>query len=224
MLRVGGVGSREFKKLELVSRLLETLPKNKVILVSGGARGVDHAFAGGGKGMGRWKGFATDIFPPEVERGCSAADYRKAAFARNKTIAAQSQVVVAFWDYESGGTANTIAHATVLGKPVYVVGPHGEGFDEAVAGVLRLLDTSTKSDTAEDDAKIGRLLRVMPCGHRIHRLITYNKGKEYKEFTVYDRVGVVAFSEDPLVALLSAFGKYSKEIYGNSVHASRDAQ
>lgn len=210
MLRVGGVGSRDYKKLNLVHEFVDALPNTGVLLISGGARGVDHAFAGGGE---KWRGKQTEIHRPQVKPGCTKEEYAAAAYARNKTIAARSQVLIAFWDYNSRGTANTIAHACALGRTVFVIGPHGENFAEALAGTLFALrpdPVSQKLKTTQEDLTIGRLLRKMPVNNRILRLPCVDRhGKS--EFTIYNRLGEVqAFSEDPHAALLSAFGRYDK--------------
>lgn len=215
-LKIGGVGSRDFKDTSIVQRFIDALPNRGVVLVSGGARGVDAAFAGTSDG-GKWRGKQTKIFKPiGITEGCSAFEYRKAAFARNRSIVKYSDIVIAFWDGDSNGTANSLGHAALLRKPAYVVGPHGEGFDEALAAVLAMLDLERMMADGLtlqtlDDQRIGQVLRAMPCNWRIHRLPYYNKGKEWSEYTVYNTAGdVVAFSQDPHAALVSAFGRFTK--------------
>lgn len=210
MLRVGGVGSRDYKKLGLVHDFVDALPNTGVLLVSGGAKGVDHAFAGGVSG--KWRGKQTEIFKPQVADGCSREEYARAAYARNKTIAARSEILIAFWDGDSRGTANTIAHACSLGRTVFVIGKHGENFAEALAGTLLKLKPDAgneKLKTQKENLEIGRLIRQMPVNNRILRLPCVDRLAS--EFTIYNTMGeVAAFSEDPHAALLSAFGRYDK--------------
>lgn len=214
-MRIGGVGSRDYKDTSIVQRFVDALPNRGVVLVSGGARGVDAAFAGTAE-RGKWRGKETEVYKPVVQPGCSKFEYALAAFARNKTIVKRSDVVVAFWDYKSGGTANSLAWAATLGKPAYVVGPHGEGFDEALAAVLTRLNVAQEFDDSYiqrgiEDQNMGRMMRAMPCNWKIHRLPYYNKGKEWSEYTVYNTTGdVVAFSKDPHAAFVSAFGRFTK--------------
>lgn len=217
MLKVAGVGSRDFKDLAMVQRFVDALPDNGVVLVSGCARGVDHAFAGGvGDGQGIWRNKRTDNAKPQIRDGMEKWEITKAMFARNSVIASRCDIMVVFWCNDSGGSANAVTKAVQRRKPVHIIGPHGEGFDEALAAVLSQIDTKQEFDDSFiqqgiEDQRIGRMIRAMPCNNKIHRLPYYNKGQMTSEFTIYNTMGdLVAFSEDPHAALVSAFGRYVK--------------
>lgn len=114
---VGVVGSRDYPELDRVRRLIDQLHP-QVCVVSGGARGVDREAVMHAKGTGR---LAVEITP----YGDSREEWVSAAFARNGMIALVSDVVVAFWDGQSPGTADTIRRAMKLGKCIVV--PPQEG-------------------------------------------------------------------------------------------------
>lgn len=105
---VGIVGSRGYPEPERVAALLKLLAANTVI-ISGGAEGPDRAAVAGA--LGSWR--------PAVELKPIGSDknlWVQAAHARNGMIALCSDVVVAFWDGQSSGTADTISKALKLGK------------------------------------------------------------------------------------------------------------
>ncbi len=100
-MRVAIVGSREGVDLERVRRFVRTLPKD-VVVVSGGARGVDAAAESEAKRCGlkvvvllaRWKQYG-----------------RSAGFRRNEELAAyleKGDRLVAFWNGVSNGTRHVV--------------------------------------------------------------------------------------------------------------------
>jgi hypothetical protein len=107
------VGSRSWPDLDRVRAVVDTLPEGTVV-VSGGARGVD-----------------TAAWLAAQARGLRAvvhlADWKKhgnaAGVIRNTAIVESCDEVIAFWDGESRGTADTIRKARAAGKPVRVVRP-----------------------------------------------------------------------------------------------------
>ena len=116
-MNIAIVGSRTFDDYHaflnsLIPYLEEVCPDGKCEFISGGAKGVDS--------MARMY----------AEKSCRKIhelkpDYGKnypkiAPLIRNKEIAKRCDVMVAFWDGLSGGTANAIAWATSLGKTVKV--------------------------------------------------------------------------------------------------------
>lgn len=120
MTRVAIVGSRNFGNAGLVAAVVQSLA-NKIgienlIIVSGGAKGVD-----------TWAeiaaidlGVATRIYKADWDK------YGKGAgFLRNTDIITNSDYVIAFWDELSRGTADSIQKAKSLGKKVVVLNKHG---------------------------------------------------------------------------------------------------
>lgn len=114
-MRVAVIGSRGYPHERLVRRFVETLARKdpETILVSGGARGVDHW----AEDEARHRGLKVEIYPADWENLG-----RGAGFARNTTIVENSDVVVAFWDGKSRGTLDSIKKARQAGKRLYVLG------------------------------------------------------------------------------------------------------
>jgi predicted Rossmann fold nucleotide-binding protein DprA/Smf involved in DNA uptake len=107
---VGIVGSRAYPELHRVRQLVALLPMTTVV-ISGGADGVDAAAmeAVVSRGLA-----GVDMIPSGRER----PEFLRAIFARNLFLALCSDVVVAFWDGSSHGTADTIRRALKMGKCV----------------------------------------------------------------------------------------------------------
>jgi len=114
------VGSRDFPDpnppvLAYISALREKWsPFTGLAVVSGGARGVDHAAKLAADKLG------LDIIElkPDWEM------YGKSAgFVRNESIIKAADQVVAFWDGESRGTKNSIDWAFKLRKRTEVIFP-----------------------------------------------------------------------------------------------------
>ena len=109
--RIAIVGSRGYSNLEAVRRFVRSLPRDAIV-ISGGAPGVDRAAEREAKKLG----LALIVYRAEWEKLG-----RGAGIIRNGTIVESCDRVVAFWDGESRGTANTIARARRLGKPVEII-------------------------------------------------------------------------------------------------------
>lgn len=99
--RVAVVGSRSRIDKEYIHRQLNELHSKKPIdlIVSGGARGVDSI----AEDWAFIKGVETKIFLPDWD-----SYGKKAGFLRNNDIVNTADVVYAFWDGESKGTASSI--------------------------------------------------------------------------------------------------------------------
>jgi predicted Rossmann fold nucleotide-binding protein DprA/Smf involved in DNA uptake len=115
--KVAVVGSRDFADKH---RLYDIMTKNYdriKLVISGGARGADSLAV-------EW---ATDygipflVFPALWRDPFTGVQNRGAGFKRNRQIVEQADVVVAFWDGKSPGTAHTIEMAEQLNKPVRIV-------------------------------------------------------------------------------------------------------
>lgn len=110
-MNIAIVGSREYAKLDAVRQYVSKLPDD-VVVISGGARGVDSV----AEAAAKRRGLEVKIFP------AFWGQYgKRAGFMRNKQIVAAADRVVAFWDGLSPGTLSTIQLATEAGKPVEVI-------------------------------------------------------------------------------------------------------
>lgn len=109
-MKVAVIGSRDYAKLHLVRKLVETLPSN-CILISGGARGVDTV----AEEVAKARGLTVQVFPAEWRKYG-----RGAGIKRNRDIILHADVVLAFWNGNSPGTEHSIQLAKSLGKPVQV--------------------------------------------------------------------------------------------------------
>jgi len=104
---------------KIVERWVDLVKENspkRVMIISGGAGGPDTWAVEYAESLG----LETKVFKAEWEK------YGKSAgFKRNKLIVEAADEVIAFWDLDSRGTDNSIAHAFRLQKPLIVVGPDG---------------------------------------------------------------------------------------------------
>lgn len=110
-MKIAIVGSRNFKRLDKVVRFVSHLEKD-VIVVSGGARGVDQA----AERAARQHGLQTLIIRPDWDKYGKSAGFR-----RNHTIVEQADELVAFWDGKSKGAKHSIDLARKKGIPVLVI-------------------------------------------------------------------------------------------------------
>lgn len=81
------------------NRILQELPEECTCIISGGARGVDAAASR----CAREYGFRLEEISPDYD-----TYGRQAPLVRNKEIVRRADYVLAFWDYRSSGTRNTI--------------------------------------------------------------------------------------------------------------------
>ena len=117
--RIAIVGSRSYPCPDLVEAFVADLPDN-IIVVSGGARGVD-TFA---EEAAEACGLETLIFQADWENLG-----RKAGPIRNEQIIAHADRVVAFWDGRSRGTLNALVLASRVNLPIEIFSPDGEPVD-----------------------------------------------------------------------------------------------
>ncbi len=110
-MRVAVIGSRGLT----VPDLERYLPDGVSEIVSGGARGVDTSAAA----WARAHGVPLTEFLPEYE-----TYGRRAPLLRNLTIIDYSDLVLAFWDGRSRGTAFVIEKCRERGVPVRVFYPN----------------------------------------------------------------------------------------------------
>lgn len=108
--RVAVVGSRFYPDLDDVEHFLYSIPLSCSI-VTGGAQGVDKK----AERVAIQLGMKVTVFYPDW-KGLG----RSAGPIRNRNIVHNADVIVAFWDGSSKGTASTIAVARASDKPTFV--------------------------------------------------------------------------------------------------------
>ena len=105
-MRVAVVGSRDYPKLHEVKEYIATLGRGDVI-ITGGARGVDRM----AEACAKERQLSVVVHYPDWNK------YGKAAGPiRNEIIVKDCDILVAFWDGTSRGTANAIQLAKAAGK------------------------------------------------------------------------------------------------------------
>lgn len=114
--RIAIVGSREFSNWRQVIDCVNALPIDTIV-VSGGARGVDRI----AEQIARQRGMTVQVFPADWNK-----HGKSAGMIRNQFIVDYADKVIAFWDGQSRGTADTIAKARKAGKPVEIIKPKPE--------------------------------------------------------------------------------------------------
>ena len=114
MIRWAVVGSRDFPDRQLVEDVLAVRIGPQDTVLSGGARGPDCWALEWAK--------ARDIktLPPFLP-DWNGPLKKGAGFARNTIIVENCDQVIAFWDGQSRGTADTITKAEAANKPVTVI-------------------------------------------------------------------------------------------------------
>lgn len=110
-MKVAIVGSRGFWDIDLVGEYVAGLDVTDVI-VSGGARGPDHA----AEVAARARGMRVEVILPDW-----TTFGKRAGFVRNVEIVGRCDRLVAFWDGQSGGTKHSIDLAHKAGKPVEII-------------------------------------------------------------------------------------------------------
>lgn len=109
-MRIAIVGGRDFNDYDLLKKSIKVLPGDTII--SGGARGADTLA----------KRFAYENRLNLVEHSPDWDKFgKRAGFIRNELIVKDAEVVYAFWDGVSKGTANSISIAKRLCKNLEVI-------------------------------------------------------------------------------------------------------
>jgi hypothetical protein len=102
----------EYISIFIVAYTNDELDPPKIEVISGGAKGADTL----GERFARINRCPVTIFKPEWNK------YGKSAgFIRNQTIVDNCDMVLAFWDGKSRGTADTIEKAKKAKKPTFIV-------------------------------------------------------------------------------------------------------
>jgi len=111
-MKVGIVGSREFKNYELFSDVMKQYLSDISWVVSGGVPGADslaEKWAKENKKM-------LTIYPADwLNLG------KRAGYVRNTDIVKNSDMIIAFWDGKSKGTKHTIGLAQKMGKECKII-------------------------------------------------------------------------------------------------------
>lgn len=112
-MNIAIVGSRDFNNYEYMKEkflLIKEDINEKIIIVSGGARGADSL----AEKLAKELGFETIIFPANWKLG------KGAGFIRNTTIVNNADIILAFPIGSSKGTYDTIKKGHQKGIPVYI--------------------------------------------------------------------------------------------------------
>lgn len=115
-MKVAIIGGRDFNDYELLKKWQKPfwhyMSPDPLIIISGGANGADSLAE---KFADEYK-LEKEIYKPEWDK------YGKSAgFIRNQTIVDNCDMVLAFWDGESRGTADTIEKAKKAKKPTFII-------------------------------------------------------------------------------------------------------
>lgn len=108
-MKLAVVGSRTFTDYARMCSVLDVLKPD--VIVSGGASGADRL----SERYAKEHGIKTEIYLADWDR-----HGRAAGIIRNAQIVKSCDEVVAFWDGQSRGTANTIERARQMRKKVHV--------------------------------------------------------------------------------------------------------
>ena len=113
-MRVIIAGGRNFNDYQLLKGKVNHYMSNasNVVIICGEANGADLQ----GKRLAKENGWLVNSFPAKWELYGKSAGY-----IRNKEMADTADVLVAFWDGKSRGTANMIEIAKKKGLPVRIV-------------------------------------------------------------------------------------------------------
>lgn len=117
-MNIAVIGSRSFRRLEMVDEWFAFNWTEVSHLLTGGAVGVDRR----AEELAAIGGDSPDIFKPDYKR-YPVIDYGKdfAPKERNKLIVEGAALVVAFWDGRSTGTSHAIAWAVHKRKRLHLV-------------------------------------------------------------------------------------------------------
>jgi hypothetical protein len=114
-MNIAVIGSRTVTNYEYVKSVLnEYIHTNDDVIVSGGANGAD--------GLGERYAHEFCVNEPIIHEAKWGKFGKSAGFKRNHLIIEDSEMVIAFWDFESKGTKHSIDLAKASKKLVYVFG------------------------------------------------------------------------------------------------------
>ncbi len=106
----GGRDFNDYKSLErCVTKFLQSIKLEEIIIVSGCAKGADTL----GEYFAKFNGFKIEKFPADWNQFP-----RSAGYIRNKEMAKFADYLIVFWDGKSKGTRNMIDEMKKLNKPI----------------------------------------------------------------------------------------------------------
>lgn len=112
-MRVLVTGSRKFKNARLIFERLAQLPKENLVIVQGGAIGVDYfAYTWAIK-----NGVETQTYRPNWNKYGRSAGFKR----NNIMLDTKPDLVLAFWDGASNGTKHTFTGARARDIPTEVI-------------------------------------------------------------------------------------------------------
>jgi predicted Rossmann fold nucleotide-binding protein DprA/Smf involved in DNA uptake len=126
-MRLAVVGSRTIDSMDFVKEQINealnmyALPEDGVVIVSGGAKGVDSC----AQAIAKEEGYDFILFKPYHMIDPSTEYSPKFFFARNKQIADNADVVLILWDGLSHGTKHMIDYCKKR-KKTYILYNHAE--------------------------------------------------------------------------------------------------
>lgn len=96
-------GGRDFNDYDrlvaVLDKVLRRVNKEKLVIISGGARGADSL----GERYAKEKGYGLEVYPADWNKHGKSAGYK-----RNTEMAEVAHALVAFWDEKSRGTKHMI--------------------------------------------------------------------------------------------------------------------
>ena len=106
-MKIAVIGSRSIKNADIS----QYIPREATEIITGGAIGVDKL----AEREARLRNIPLTVFKPDYE-----THGKSAPLVRNKLIAENCDMLIAFWDGSSRGTVFTWRYADKLGKPVKI--------------------------------------------------------------------------------------------------------
>lgn len=112
-------GSRTFNDAKLLEETMDHLlaNKDKVLIISGGARGADTL----AENYANKKGYKTLIMPAEWNKYGKSAGYRRNAKMHEALACFEDRGCVLFWDGKSKGTQHNIPLANEHSTPIRII-------------------------------------------------------------------------------------------------------
>jgi len=110
-MKLGIIGTKDFKNYKFFSKAISRF-KNISLIISGGSSGTDFM----AKKYARDNKIEFIEFPPDRNKHGDEAKH-----VRDRLIAENSDIIIAFWDGKCEGTEYTISYAQKIKKPVTIV-------------------------------------------------------------------------------------------------------
>jgi len=203
-------GSRSYPALRLVEWYIRDLPAGVVVL-SGGARGVDQTAAAAATA----RGLKVVEHLPDLTGCMERHQFTKAYYARNELLVKDAHLVIAFTERDSGGgTWHVIKTAVAAGKPVKVIRPpaYYPGAADAPEESAASEEEPTPAEAARE-ARKGQgpfQIRRVSLGSYALRRKSYIPSEEYAQFISDKDAAPEKLAEKMLPAFLRFFETHRK--------------